>query len=73
MGYGITLLPVDKQGVVNPEILENGDYMVGDLQPMEYIDGYEGRRALQADWNQIMSRHPNRILYAHIPEMRIKP
>ena len=47
--------------------------MVGDLQPMEYIDGYEDRRALQADWNQIMSRHPNRILYAHIPEMRIKP
>ncbi len=54
-------------------ILDSGDCIVGDLPPMEFISGYEDSRALQADWNQIMNRHPNRILYAHIPEMRIKP
>ena len=54
-------------------ILDSGDCIVGDLPPMEFISGYEDSRALQADWNQIMRRHPKRILYAHMPEKRIKP
>ena len=54
-------------------ILDSGDCLVGDLQPMAYIGGYEDSSALQPDWNRIMSRHPKRILYAHMPEMRIEP
>jgi glyoxylase-like metal-dependent hydrolase (beta-lactamase superfamily II) len=46
-------------------LLDHGDCIVGDLQPMEYIGCYEDNSALQADWNRIMSRHPKRILYAH--------
>ena len=53
-------------------ILDNGDCIVGDLEPMEYIGGYEDSRALQADWDRIMRLHPKRILFAHRPEMRIK-
>ena len=53
-------------------ILDNGDCIVGDLQPMEYISGYENSNALQEDWQRIMSLHPKRLLYAHMPEMRMK-
>ena len=53
-------------------ILDNGDCIVGDLQPREFLDGYESNEALQTDWERIMNCHPKRILYAHIPEMRIK-
>lgn len=54
-------------------ILNNGDCIVGDLQPMEYVGGYEDNKTLQADWNRIMSCHPKRMLYAHMPEMMIQP
>ena len=53
-------------------ILDNGDCIVGDLQPREFLDGYESNKALRTDWERIMNCHPKRILYAHMPEMRIK-
>ena len=54
-------------------ILDNGDCIVGDLQPMEYIGGYADNRALRTDWSRILSCQPKRILYAHLPEKRMEP
>ena len=52
-------------------ILDDGDCIVGDLQPREYIVCYDEDTGLKADWYVIMNHRPKRILYAHIPEMRI--
>ena len=49
-------------------ILDCGDCFVGDLEPYEYLDGYEENPQLQKDWNLIMSKSPRRILYAHANE-----
>ena len=49
-------------------ILDNGDCIVGDLEPMEYIDAYEENTALQNDWKLIMSHRPKAIYYAHVNE-----
>ena len=48
-------------------VLDNGDCIAGDLPPRELIDGYHDHEALQADWERIISRHPKRILFAHMP------
>ena len=49
-------------------ILDNGDCLVGDLEPYEYIEGYEDNTRLKEDWEKILSHHPKRIFYAHAPE-----
>ena len=48
-------------------ILDCGDCFVGDLEPYEYLNGYENNLQLQKDWSLIMSRKPKRIFYAHAP------
>ena len=50
-------------------ILDCGDCFVGDLEPYEYLDGYENNLQLQKDWSLIMSRKPKRIFYAHANEI----
>ena len=52
-------------------ILDCGDCFVGDLEPFEYLDGYENNPQLQKDWSLILSRNPKRILYAHANEKAI--
>ena len=52
-------------------ILDSGDCFVGDLEPYEYLDGYEENPQLQKDWNLIMSKSPRRILYAHANEKKM--
>ena len=52
-------------------ILDCGDCFVGDLEPFEYLDGYENNLQLQKDWSLILSRNPKRILYAHANEIAI--
>ena len=52
-------------------ILDCGDCFVGDLEPFEYLDGYENNPQLQKDWSLILSRNPKRILYAHANEIAI--
>ena len=52
-------------------ILDCGDCFVGDLEPYEYLNGYENNLQLQKDWNLILSRNPKRILYAHANETAI--
>lgn len=49
-------------------ILDNGKCIVGDLEPIEYINAYEENIALQSDWKLIMSYHPKVIYYAHANE-----
>ena len=52
-------------------ILDCGDCFVGDLEPFEYLDGYENNLQLQKDWSLILSRNSKRILYAHANETAI--
>ena len=49
-------------------ILDSGECMVGDLEPMEYLAAYEENVALQNDWKIVMSYHPKAIYYAHANE-----
>ena len=52
-------------------LLDDGNCLVGDLEPLAYLAGYDEKPALKSDWEQIMNRHPNRILYAHANEQRL--
>ena len=49
-------------------VLDNGDCFVGDLEPMEFMDGYEANSALQSDWKKVMSFTPRVIHYGHAPK-----
>lgn len=51
-------------------VLDSGDCFVGDLEPMEYMDGYEENKALQSDWEKVMIFNPRVIHYGHAPERR---
>ena len=46
-------------------VLDDGDCLVGDLEPMEYLSAYADNPALKADWDAILNFHPKRILYSH--------
>ena len=49
-------------------ILDDGDCIVGDLEPYEYIEAYEDAVSLKRDWDHIFAMEPSRVLYAHRPE-----
>ena len=49
-------------------VLGSGDCFVGDIEPMEYMEGYEENSALQSDWKKVMSFSPRVIHYGHAPE-----
>ncbi len=49
-------------------MLDNGYCFVGDLEPVDYLDGYEGNLALERDWELVMSYHPEVVYYAHANE-----
>ena len=49
-------------------ILDDGDCIVGDLEPMEYLAGYEENEQLKSDWDRILSFQPKRVFYGHAPE-----
>ena len=49
-------------------ILDSGDCIAGDLEPFEYIEGYEENDALIQDRDLILSFAPKRIFYSHRPE-----
>ena len=49
-------------------LLDDGSCLVGDLEPLAYLAGYDGNPALKSDWAQILRRRPKRILYAHANE-----
>ena len=49
-------------------VLDDGDCLVGDLEPMEYFSAYDDNPALKADWDAILSFRPKRILYSPVNE-----
>ena len=51
-------------------ILDDGNCIVGDLEPVEYLAAYDHNPRLKSDWEQIMSYHPKRILSAHANEKK---
>lgn len=48
-------------------ILDDGNCFVGDLEPYEYLDGYEENETLKKDWENILSFNPKTVFYAHRP------
>ncbi len=52
-------------------ILDAGICLVGDLEPVEYLDAYEDNSMLADDWERIMSFKPKVIYYAHRPCAKI--
>ena len=46
-------------------ILDNGNCIVGDLEPVEFLDAYEAHPGLEKDWCRVMSYQPKKIFYAH--------
>ena len=49
-------------------VLDEGDCLIGDLEPYEYIEAYGENLPLKNDWERILSFHPKRILSAHRPD-----
>lgn len=49
-------------------ILDDGDCIVGDLEPISYVDAYDNNIALREDWEKVKSFQPVRIFYAHANE-----
>lgn len=67
MGGELLLTPSHSEDSVSL-ILDDGDCIVGDLEPRAYLDAYEDNPALKRDWENILRFHPRRILYAHANE-----
>ena len=49
-------------------ILDQGICCVGDLDPIAYMDAYEGNTVLQEDWDLVLSYHPELVYYGHANE-----
>ena len=49
-------------------ILDDGICIVGDLEPIDFVEAYEDNAPLKKDWRLVMSYAPKRILYAHTNE-----
>ena len=49
-------------------VLDNGVCIVGDIEPVEYLDAYVENAKLKADWKLVMSYNPKLIYYAHANE-----
>ncbi len=49
-------------------LLDDGNCLIGDLEPFEYIEAYGENQKLKDDWEQILSFQPKRILFSHRPE-----
>jgi len=47
--------------------LDEGSCFVGDLEPMEYLAGYEDNPQLEADWELVLEHEPTTVYYAHQP------
>lgn len=49
-------------------VLDNGECIVGDLEPIEYLEAYAENAALQSDWELILRHEPRIVHYAHVNE-----
>ena len=53
-------------------ILDDGNAFVGDLEPREFLGGYENNKELREDWDTILSRNIKAIHYGHANDQQIK-
>ena len=51
--------------------LDSGECFVGDLEPIEYLGGYEQNEKLKSDWELVMGYTPKVIHYAHANEKKL--
>lgn len=49
-------------------VLDSGECFVGDLEPFEYLAGYEENVRLKTDWENVLTHSPKIIHYAHANE-----
>lgn len=49
-------------------VLDSGECFVGDLEPFEYLAGYEENVRLKTDWENVLNHAPKIIHYAHANE-----
>ena len=49
-------------------LLDDGTFVVGDLEPLEYLEAYEDNEKLRVDWDTLLRADPKRIIYAHVNE-----
>lgn len=52
-------------------ILDDGNAFVGDLEPREFLGGYDDNKALREDWNTILSCGVKTIHYGHANDQQI--
>jgi len=52
-------------------LLDSGECFVGDLEPAEYLGGYEQNEPLKRDWAHLLRRKPKVIHFAHANEKRL--
>ena len=46
-------------------VLSDGTAIVGDLEPISYMDGYSDNATLADDWKEILKLNPKHIYHAH--------
>ena len=49
-------------------VLDEGVCIVGDLEPLDYLEAYDDNEELKRDWNLIQSFKPGKVCYAHANE-----
>ena len=52
-------------------VLDEGICIVGDLEPYEYLGGYDQNEALESDWERVLSYNPKLVYYAHANEKQL--
>ena len=53
-------------------LLDDGTFIVGDLEPVEYLEAYEDNKKLKADWDILLAASPRIIYYAHANEKKLE-
>ena len=51
--------------------LEDETFILGDLEPLEYLEAYKDNQLLKTDWDNILKQDPKLLLYAHANEKRL--
>lgn len=51
--------------------LSDGTFILGDLEPLEYLEAYSDNPALKDDWNELLMQKPRLLLYSHANEKKI--
>ena len=73
LGIGGEIVPTPSHSPDSVSVLlDGGTALVGDLEPPEYRTGLEDDARILQDWARIRSFGPQRILYAHANEGRLR-